>query len=646
MELAIFLIVLTGAAALLAARRDRVGLGLAAACVALGLLGAGLWRPGGDPTLDRSLPAPREDDAYATSDACRACHPQAWSAWHRSFHRTMTQRATPASVLGNFDDVTLSSRGFTTRLERSGDEFWADVPDPLWFVDPSEDKPAKPPRIHVRVVMTTGSHHLQNYWIRRPSEGPVYRDKPDNGALVQIPWVWEIEAGRWIPVQDSFLTPPMAGLDPPQVWNSACHGCHAVGAQPRLTGDTFDTRSAELGIACEACHGPGEEHVQANLAPWRRYARHFSSDGDPTIVNPARLPSRRAADVCGQCHSFSGERDSHRVTVDGSAYHPGEDLNDTRSIFRYFEDPRSPALEEYLALDPGSLESAFWPDGTMRVTGREYNALIESGCYQRGELSCLSCHSMHRYAEPADQLAPDAIGDAACLACHEDFSTRVAAHTRHALESAGSRCDNCHMPHTTFGLFGAMRSHRVDSPSVTVSAETGRPNACNLCHLDRSLSWAAEHLTDWYGQPAVVLDAQQRELAAGVLWSVKGDAVQRAIAGWHMGWEPAQRASGRKWMGAYLAVLLADPYLAVRRVAQRSLSTLDGFAAFEFDFVASQEVATKKLVEAAGRWNRAMAGAPDRSGPHLLLNEGGEMDDPALRRLLSERDNRPVRIVE
>jgi hypothetical protein len=99
-------------------------------------------------------------------------------------------------------------------------------------------------------------------------------------------------------------------------------------------------------------------------------------------------------------------------------------------------------------------------------------------------------------------------------------------------------------------------------------------------------------------------------------------------------------------MGAYLAVLLADPYLAVRRVAQRSLSTLDGFAGFEFDFVASQEVATKKLVEAAGRWNRAMAGAPDRSGPHLLLNEGGEMDDPALRRLLSERDNRPVRIVE
>jgi hypothetical protein len=57
-------------------------------------------------------------------------------------------------------------------------------------------------------------------------------------------------------------------------------------------------------------------------------------------------------------------------------------------------------------------------------------------------------------------------------------------------------------------------------------------------------------------------------------------------------------------------------------------------------------VATKKLVEAAGRWNRAMDGAPDRSGPHLLQNERGELDDPALRRLLAERDNRPVRIVE
>jgi hypothetical protein len=410
MELTLVLAALVLAGVLLAARRDAIGIALAAACGALALAGGWLWQPGGDRALEEGLPAPLEESDYATSDTCRACHPGAYEAWHRSFHRTMTQRATPANVLGDFEDVVLESRGHETRLERRGDELWADTPDPLWFIDPSPDKPPAPPRIRVRVVMTTGSHHLQNYWVRRPSEGPAYRDKHDNGALVQIPWVWDVADRRWLPVQDSFLAPPDTAVAPPEVWNSSCHGCHSVGTEPRLADAAFDTRSVELGIACEACHGPAEEHVRANAAPWRRYAGRFSSNGDTTIVNPARLDSRRSAEVCGQCHSFSHEREPARFVSSGAAYRPGDVLADTRAIFRYDQEPRPAVLEEYLARDPGVLESAFWADGTMRVAGREFNALIESACYQRGELSCLSCHSMHGYAEPADQLAPDATG--------------------------------------------------------------------------------------------------------------------------------------------------------------------------------------------------------------------------------------------
>ena len=199
--------------------------------------------------------------------------------------------------------------------------------------------------------------------------------------------VWNVEQARWVAVQDSFLAPPSDEAQPPEVWNGSCHGCHTVGTQPRLTGDTFDTRTVELGIACEACHGPAEEHVRVNSAPWRRYARYLSDDGDASIVNPARLSSRRSAEVCGQCHSFSYEHDMARVVGDGAAYRPGDVLSETRAIFRYFDDPRPAALEAYLEKDPAALESAFWRDGTMRVTGREHNGLIESGCYQRGELT-------------------------------------------------------------------------------------------------------------------------------------------------------------------------------------------------------------------------------------------------------------------
>jgi len=38
------------------------------------------------------------EDGYASSRACQACHPGQYAAWHASYHRTMTQVATPETV--------------------------------------------------------------------------------------------------------------------------------------------------------------------------------------------------------------------------------------------------------------------------------------------------------------------------------------------------------------------------------------------------------------------------------------------------------------------------------------------------------------------------------------------------------------------
>src|SRR5262245_6620013 len=627
----------------------------AAVAGSLLLAAGGLWlhAPGGDASLEASAPGAVTEGGFTTSTRCRACHPGEYAAWHRSFHRTMTQLATPEAVLGNFDGVTLESRGFAHRLQRRGDEFWAEMPDPLWFVDTAPDRAAAPPRIEARVVMTTGSHHQQKYWVRRPRGGDVYRGLPDNGALVQLPWVWLVDERRWIPSRDSFLTPPSLEPEAPAVWNTACFPCHSVATQPRFDEEevAFDTRSVELGIACEACHGPAAEHVAANASPLRRYAHYFAEgdEGDPTIVNPSRLEPRRSTEVCGQCHAFFRPLDMERWKQTGVAYRAGGELAKTAVTFQLAHDPADPLLVAELTTDPMALEGTFWPDGTMRVTGREYNALLESACFQRGEMTCLSCHSMHRYESPADQLARGEGEDAPCLECHAGFASlasRVAEHTHPAAGAAGSRCMNCHMPHTTYGLLGAVRSHRVDNPKVAPVAGGGRPNACNLCHLDRTLEWAGRHLHEWYGTPEVPLSAQERSIAAGVLWAVQGHAAQRALAAWHMGWEPARQASGREWMGAYLALLVGDPYAAVRRVAEGSLATLPGFQGFAPDFVAPAETVAHQQQEAISRWRRAVAGRPDRSGPHLLLDEHGAMDVAELERMLSARDQRPVRISE
>ena len=95
---------------------------------------------------------------------------------------------------------------------------------------------------------------------------------------------------------------------------------------------------------------------------------------------------------------------------------------------------------------------------------------------------------MHK-GEPNDQLSAVGKSNMACLQCHEKLSEPEAltAHTHHAANSSGSECYNCHMPHTNYALFKAIRSHRVDVPRVVSVQSNSRPNACNLCHLDQTL---------------------------------------------------------------------------------------------------------------------------------------------------------------
>src|SRR5262249_41524078 len=155
-------------------------------------------------------------------------------------------------------------------------------------------------------------------------------------------------------------------------------------------------------------------------------------------------------------------------------------------------------------------------------------------------------------------------GNDACLQCHGTIRAGVTAHTKHLPESSGSSCYNCHMPYTTYGLLKTIRSHQVSSPSVASSVATGRPNACNHCHLDKTLGWTSDHLEKWYGTPQTTLGEDERSIAASLLWLLRGNAAERIITAQAFGWRPAQQVSGTGWMPVYLAQLVDDPYEAVR----------------------------------------------------------------------------------
>ncbi len=638
------------------------------------LLGAGAWQwqvRAGLRKADRSRlreKAPREGrpGGYIGSSACRSCHPGEFQTWHDSFHRTMTQYPSDDNVRGNFNGVTLEFDGDAYHLEKDSRGYWVEMVDPDWKYaelakqaahregrGPAVPVEPNPPRARLPITLLTGSHHMQTYWV--PSRA--------GNLQFNLPFTYLFEAERWAPRHDVFLLNPDKHYAM-QVWNTVCQTCHATAGQPQQDPRTkvMDSQAAEMGISCEACHGPGGEHVATYQSPVRRYARHqrirrelrqvqaglapgkAEAGDDPTIFNPRRANHVKASETCGQCHAIRLKIDEAGFLRGGLAFHAGADL-EARAPLVHYEDPNAPGTPERKR---SVMEGSFWPDGQVRVSGRDFNGLEASPCYQRGELSCLSCHSLHSYRSASHQLGASMESNAGCLQCHEKIAGHLEAHTHHRASSAGSLCYNCHMPRTSYGLLKAIRSHKITSPTARETAEAGRPNACNLCHLDRPLAWTAERLTEWYRQPGLRLDEVQTNVASGVLMLLRGDAGQRALMAWHAGAMDTTNAAGRDWLAPYLGQLLVDPYSVVRYVAQRSLRQLPGYAALDYDYIGppDQREAARQRVRQVWDRRRAEGPASARDPRAVLLRADGTLDDDAFNLHLRQRNDRKMELRE
>ncbi|HEY2746689.1 MAG TPA: multiheme c-type cytochrome, partial [Polyangia bacterium] len=361
MELLVFCALAAAAAAVLVrgARGARVApmLALAAALVAASAAAAVAWRARdaagrravAAAAVRAALPSPVADRGYVTSDSCRACHPSEYASWHRSFHRTMTQPTTGATVRAPFAGETLRSDddGRSYRLYRDGDALWADI----------SGIGAR------RVPMMTGSHHMEAFWLAGAR----------GNELVEFPFTWLFDDARWVSRRDVFLVGTEYSKRP-STWNRICIECHVTGGVPGFDARATvpSSRVAELGIACEACHGPASAHVAANADPFRRWSLHRSGAADATIVNPARLAAARSAEVCGQCHGIACPPDGW--LQHGLGFRPGDALADGKPILRLASLGASDCGAQ-IAADASFAPSRYWKDGMVRVSGREYNGL-------------------------------------------------------------------------------------------------------------------------------------------------------------------------------------------------------------------------------------------------------------------------------
>lgn len=579
------------------------------------ILGAGLLALAA-PAAPSALAAAGEE--WAGSDACHTCHRDRFGSWHRTFHRTMTQTAGPESVQGRFDGREVTHWGVTVRPVRRGDEYWFE------YYRPGESEPVA----EYRVERTVGSNRYQQYLTRAESDGTYFR----------LHLLWHNGEERWIHMNAAFLGPDDQEFDDNvSVWNHNCIFCHNTGPQPRVTnydemlaraaaGEPVDSttearfasRVAELGIACETCHGPGADHVEKQSNTFTRLFYTVTGTADDTIVQPDHLDTDAATQVCGQCHGQRIPKSQEVLQTfinDGPVYRAGDDLFE--SVDLVWPETRLPVGDH-----PGDLfRLRFWGDRTPRLTAYEYQGLKLSACHEEGELTCMNCHAMHdgdRHGmiEEADR------GDRPCLECHRDLAADVSAHTGHEADGEGSRCYGCHMPEVAYGVMEIHRSHHIEIPDPAAHANAGRPNACNLCHLDRSVEWAETETARMWDRPARPVrrpDTLDADVPDGIARLHAGDPVERAVTAVAIG-RAAERGvleQSAIWP-AHLLRAMEDNFPAVRRFAARSLEQVGralGGEAFadardRYDFVQPANGQEQALARLMDRYRALVDGHP------------------------------------
>ena len=525
---------------------------------------------------------------YVGPEACAGCHQTQAKRWKTSHHALAMEKATPATVLGDFSGVSVKNFGVVSTFSRVGDKFMARTDGPDGKLHDYE------------ISYTFGIDPLQQYLIGFP-----------DGRFQMLGIAWDTRpkdkgGQRWFPLYpDEKLQPGSllhwTGRD--QTWNYQCADCHTTDLKKNfnLSTNTYATTWANLGVTCEACHGPGSRHVawaknhagpaptgeagipdkvRLGLESWLK-----ATDHGQWVMNPATGTARRTEplasaqlDACAPCHS------RRKLLATGLA-------PDTP-----FLDVAMPAL-----LEPG----LYHADGQIDGEVFEYDSFMQSAMHKAGVV-CSNCHEPH-----AAKLRAE--GNALCAQCHLPEKFDVTAHHRHPPGSAGAQCVNCHMPTKTYMVVHDRRDHSIRVPRPDLTISIGTPNACNQCHTDRSAEWAAKAVATWYpngrqttphyGTPLrvgridavdaerqldqLILDKSQPAIAraSGLLLlsryatAASDTAIKAAIADSdplvRMGAARALPASAPRAMVDATLPLLGDPVRAVRTEAARALAGLD-----------------------------------------------------------------------
>jgi hypothetical protein len=173
-----------------------------------------------------------------------------------------------------------------------------------------------------------------------------------------------------------------------------CFACHSTES---TTSEHFDAQNLVPGVTCEACHGPGAQHVAVMSA----------AEGAQTpsmIFNPARLGPVAAVDFCGACHRTSVDVSFLGISGIATLRFPAYRLEgsrcwtkpDARLTCFACHDPHQPLVRETTSYDKNCLAchsgSSRSGAGLNSQSGSSVrNASAVSAC-PVAKNNCVSCH--------------------------------------------------------------------------------------------------------------------------------------------------------------------------------------------------------------------------------------------------------------
>jgi hypothetical protein len=282
------------------------------------------------------------DKEFVGSEKCKTCHAVQFESWKNTYHSKMVRKK---------DDGIL----------KAVVEKWAsDGANP----GPTKGNVDGKPYALDDVVYVVGSYWKQRFLVKNAATGNhQFMDRQ-----------WNRMSGKWEPYGQK------------NDWETQCSTCHATGF--RIT--SYDPAKpqeqkwsmSEQNIGCEACHGPGAQHVKA---PSKR-----------TIYSFAGKSVEQASLVCGYCHIRGDNHKFKTAQGNDSEYLPAPKVGDS---FKAGDDWRK------------------WYTSEATIPGVHAEDKIDAayeGDLKKNLMSCSGCHSSHAAKDGKVVVAKDT-----CAKCHD-----------------------------------------------------------------------------------------------------------------------------------------------------------------------------------------------------------------------------------